>query len=89
VSSVDTLYFVEHEEPLKVLAWVRESMAWPLGELLEGHEFLLILQVGRRSRSRSICLRRNASKAGSTSIAPVYATENTGRLGIGNLRMFF
>ncbi|KAF2841088.1 hypothetical protein M501DRAFT_1002195 [Patellaria atrata CBS 101060] len=53
VSSVDTGFFVDHEEPLEALALVRESMEWPLGELLDGHEFILILQARRRSRSRS------------------------------------
>ncbi|TLD19497.1 hypothetical protein E2P81_ATG07114 [Venturia nashicola] len=38
VSSVDTGFFVDHEEPLEALAWVRESMDWPLGELLDGYE---------------------------------------------------
>lgn len=60
VSSVDTGFFVDHEEPLEALTWVRESMDWPLGELFDGHEFLLILQAGRRSRSRSSSSRRNA-----------------------------
>jgi len=59
VSSVDTGFFVDHEEPLQALAWVRESMDWPLGELLDGYEFILILQARRRSRSRSSSSRRN------------------------------
>jgi hypothetical protein len=53
VSSVDTGFFVDHEEPLEALLWVRENMNWPLGELIDGHEFLLILQVRRRARSTS------------------------------------
>ena len=53
VSSVDTAFFVDHEGPLEALAWVRESMDWPLSELFDGHEFILILQARRRSRSRS------------------------------------
>ena len=52
VSSVDTGFFVDHEQPLEALAWVRESMDWPLGELFDGYEFLLILEAKRRSRSR-------------------------------------
>ena len=31
VSCVDTGFFVDHNEPLEALAWVREEMAWPLG----------------------------------------------------------
>lgn len=53
VSSANTGFFVDHEEPLEALARVRESMNWPLGELIDGHEFLLILQVRRRVRSAS------------------------------------
>jgi regulation of enolase protein 1 (concanavalin A-like superfamily) len=45
VSCVDTNFFVDHMEPLEALARVRENMDWPLGILLEGHEFLLILEV--------------------------------------------
>jgi hypothetical protein len=53
VSSVDSGFFVDHAEPLEALAWVREDMEWPLGELFDGHELLLILEARRRSRSRS------------------------------------
>lgn len=53
VSSVDTGFFVDHNEPLEALACVREVKEWPLGELLDGHEFLIILEARRRSRSRS------------------------------------
>lgn len=53
VSSVDSGFFVDHNEPLEALAWLREDMDWPLGELFDGHEFLLIFEARRRSRSRS------------------------------------
>lgn len=53
VSCVDTGFFVDHNEPLEALEWVRGGMAWPLGELFDGHEFLLIFEARRRSRSRS------------------------------------
>ena len=52
VSSADTGFLVDHEEPLEALAWVRESIDWPLGELHDGHEFLIVLEVRRRSRSK-------------------------------------
>jgi hypothetical protein len=52
VSSVDTGFFVDHNEPLEALALVREEMEWPLGDLFDGHEFLLILEARRRSRCR-------------------------------------
>ncbi len=53
ISCVDTGFFVDHEEPLEALRRVREDTDWPLGELLEGHEFLLILEARRRPRSKS------------------------------------
>ncbi|KAK9489042.1 hypothetical protein V1508DRAFT_436136 [Lipomyces doorenjongii] len=59
ISSVDTNFFVDHAEPMDALAWVRQEFDWPLGELLEGNEFVIILEVRRRSRSRS----RSATRA--------------------------
>ncbi|KAF2105687.1 hypothetical protein BDV96DRAFT_534778 [Lophiotrema nucula] len=53
VSSVYTNFFVDHTKPLEALAWVQESLGWPLGELLDGHEFLFLLESRRRGRSRS------------------------------------
>jgi hypothetical protein len=53
ISSVYTNFFVDHTEPLEALAWVREGLDWPLGELLNGYEFLLMIEVRRRDRSRS------------------------------------
>ena len=45
VSSVNTEFFVDHDEPLQTLKrWEeRQDMAWPLGGLPEGHEFLCIV----------------------------------------------
>ncbi len=53
VTGADTGFYVDHEEPLEALARVRQSTEWPLGELLEGHEFLLILPAPRHSPPRS------------------------------------
>ena len=53
VSSVNTNFFVDHTEPLEALASVKENMDWPLGELTDGHEFLLILEAKRRARHKS------------------------------------
>lgn len=61
VSGVDTEFLVGHEEPPEALAWVRESMEWPLGESLDGHEFFLIPQIRRRCRSRSSSARRGGT----------------------------
>lgn len=61
VSGVDTKFFVDHGEPLEVLNEVRGLWDWPLGELLDGHEYLLIIQ-GRRRRSRSRLLPKSAGE---------------------------
>lgn len=53
VSSVYIKFFVDHTEPLEALAWVREGLDWPLGELLDGYKFLFMLAVRRRDRARS------------------------------------
>lgn len=53
ISSVNTKFFVDHTEPLEALSWVREGLDWPLGELLDGYEFLIMIKVRRRHRSRS------------------------------------
>lgn len=50
VSSVDTSFWVDHT--LEALVRARELLDWPLGELHGGHEFLLIIEVRRRPRSR-------------------------------------
>jgi hypothetical protein len=53
VSSVDTGFYVDHEEPLEALTWQQETMGWPLGELLDGHEFILVVEFKPRPRFRS------------------------------------
>lgn len=53
ISSTDTEIFVDHTEPLEALAWVREGLDWPLGKLLDGYEFLLMIKARRRDRSKS------------------------------------
>ncbi|KAK0493342.1 hypothetical protein EDD18DRAFT_1179631 [Armillaria luteobubalina] len=46
VSSIDTKFYVDRGEPLAVLkAHIASSGSWPLGELLEGHEFLIVVKV--------------------------------------------
>jgi len=52
ISCVDTSFYVDHMEPLKALERVRKHRKWPLRELLEGHEFLLILEAEHRSRPK-------------------------------------
>ncbi|PGH29399.1 hypothetical protein GX50_07856 [[Emmonsia] crescens] len=52
ICGVNTGFFVDHEEPLEVLEIVRQHWQWPLGNLPDGHEYLLILP-GKYRRSRS------------------------------------
>lgn len=47
ISSVYTNFFVDHVEPLEALTEFLAKAgqeAWPLGELLDGHEFLIIVR---------------------------------------------
>ncbi|KAM0438519.1 hypothetical protein ACHAPT_001268 [Fusarium lateritium] len=48
ISGVDTTFFVDHEEPLRALEHFRRFSHWPLGDLPEGHEYLLILAAKQR-----------------------------------------
>lgn len=59
VSGVDTKFLVDHDEPREALKDIREQWNWPLGELPDGHEYLLIIQ-GRHRRSRSRSLPKTA-----------------------------
>lgn len=68
ISSVYTNFFVDHTEPLEALAWVREWLDWPLGELLDGYEFLLIMAVRRRNGSRSRSTSRPQSSSWSVEL---------------------
>lgn len=44
VSSADTAFFVDHTEPFEALKSVRDKgNPWPFGELLDGHEFLVLV----------------------------------------------
>jgi len=45
VSSAFTSFYVDHDEPLKVLKRYEAKGQWSLGELLDGHEFLAIFPV--------------------------------------------
>ena len=45
VSLADTGFFVDHAEPLGILEYVRLTSRWPLGRLLEGHEFIMLAKA--------------------------------------------
>ncbi|GJJ10125.1 hypothetical protein Clacol_004351 [Clathrus columnatus] len=47
VSSVFTFFYVDHKEPLAVLRTWEElhDMKWPLGDLLEGHEYFCVVPI--------------------------------------------
>lgn len=45
VSCLNTKFYVDHNEPLKVLKVFKDSGAWCLGNLLDGHEFLIIVPI--------------------------------------------
>ncbi|EXA53662.1 hypothetical protein FOVG_01397 [Fusarium oxysporum f. sp. pisi HDV247] len=48
ISGVDTGFFVDHEEPLQALQQVQDDRNWPLGNLPNGHEFLLLVRAKPR-----------------------------------------
>ncbi|KAG2747358.1 hypothetical protein P692DRAFT_20935657 [Suillus brevipes Sb2] len=45
ISSVFTKFYVDHAEPLRVLASYQNKGQWCLGELADGHEFLAIFPI--------------------------------------------
>jgi len=64
VSGVNTDFFVNHEEPLSALQWLQGERKWPLGELTDGIEFLLVFEAPRR-RSRSLSMHRAQAEGAS------------------------
>ncbi|TFK75533.1 hypothetical protein BDN72DRAFT_831793 [Pluteus cervinus] len=53
VSGVNTSFFIDHEAPLEALRSIRETYQWPLGDLPDGHEYLLVLER-KHPRSKSV-----------------------------------
>lgn len=48
LSCADTEFWVDHREPLEALETIRrKGIVWPLGELPEGHEFLILVKNHR------------------------------------------
>lgn len=46
ISLVFTNFYVDHAEPLSALS-IYKKEKWVLGELLDGHEFIIILPIQR------------------------------------------
>jgi len=66
-SGVDTEFFVDHEDPLSALAWLREQEVWPLGDLPDGQEFVLLFESMRHRRSRWLSRRPEEAENRETS----------------------
>ncbi|UPL02583.1 hypothetical protein LCI18_013517 [Fusarium solani-melongenae] len=54
ISGVDTNFLVDHEELLHALNHVKSFRHWPLGDLPDGHEFLLILPAQARQSTSPV-----------------------------------
>jgi hypothetical protein len=53
VSCADTGFWVDHEEPRWALRIIGErGVVWPLGQLPDGHEFLVLVNAKTSERSR-------------------------------------
>ncbi|KAL1991183.1 hypothetical protein VTN49DRAFT_5687 [Thermomyces lanuginosus] len=48
ICGVDTNFFIDHTAPLRNLRSIQRDWKWPLGQLPEGHEYLLILPSKHR-----------------------------------------
>lgn len=55
VSAADTNFEVDHPEPNQALEVIKKNVKWPLGELAEAHELLLLIQHKRSSDRTNIC----------------------------------
>jgi hypothetical protein len=49
ICSVFTQFYVDHHEPLEALEVFKKAGRWCLGELLDGHEFLIVVPVTPKS----------------------------------------
>jgi len=58
VALADSGFWVDHVEALDALSDVKEDLSWPLGDLLEGHEFLLVLHHKKRGSSSPRALKK-------------------------------
>jgi hypothetical protein len=42
---IDTGFYTDHTEPLEALSKLPADVNWPLGQLLDGHEFVVVFSV--------------------------------------------
>lgn len=61
ICGVASNFYVDHAEPLEALSWFQENGGWPLGDLPDGHEFLLLMDKPHRRRSRSALSQRGGT----------------------------
>jgi len=59
VSSAHTRFYVDHRLPLEALKRVKDIEGWPLGELLEGHEFAVLFEARSRPGGKLNSASRN------------------------------
>ena len=45
---IDSGFYTDHSDPLEALNSLQDEVNWPLGPLLDGHEFIAIFAVGSR-----------------------------------------
>ena len=51
---IDTGFYTDHTEPLEALSKLPVDVEWPLGPLLEGHEFVIVFSVGSNRKKTTI-----------------------------------
>jgi len=55
ISSVFTNFYVDHAEPLVALSIYKARQQWVLGELLDGHEFIIIVPIRGSTGTSPVC----------------------------------
>lgn len=50
VAGVDSSFYIDHREPMAALKEIEKHWKWPLGELPEGCEYLVVMPSTRLNR---------------------------------------
>jgi hypothetical protein len=50
---INSEFHIDHDEPLEALISLPLDVQWPLGPLLEGHEFIVLFEVGTNRKRTS------------------------------------